>query len=382
MQLPWLIISAVLLIGLVAAVYRRRALKGIRYERYFSKRAAFEGDEVEMIEVIANAKLLPLPWLRLESSIPAGLAFGKQSNLAIHAGEIYQNHSSLFHLRPYRQITRRHKVGCARRGLYRLESATMTTGDPLGLNSEVKRFPLDLELLVYPRAVPLEELPLPNHSWLGEVTVRRWIVEDPFLTAGIRAYRPGDPLSQINWKATARTGELQVHKRDYTADHRLVICLNVEVSDSMWRTVTAPERIELGIRYAASVAEYALRNGLSVGFICNARLTDGPAEPVRIEPQAATDQLELLLKTMARLVLDRTVSMVRLLELELEAGAADTDYLIISCHWGEKLAETAELLRRGGNGVEWMEIPDWADQGSGEAGEFDEWMSSFSSFSS
>ncbi|MUG87048.1 DUF58 domain-containing protein [Paenibacillus timonensis] len=357
MQLPWLLVSAVLIIMLLAFVYRRRALKGISYRRYFTERAVFEGDTVEMVEVIANAKLLPLPWLRLESSIAAGLTFGRQSNLNIHAGEIYQNHSSLFYLRSYRQITRRHEVTCSRRGQYRLESATMTTGDPLGLNAEVKRFPLDLELLVYPRILELQELPLPNHSWLGELPVRRWIIEDPFLTAGIREYRPGDPLGNINWKATARTGELQVHKRDYTADHRLMIYLNLETSDSMWRTVIEPERIELGIRYAATVAEHALRSGLAAGFASNARLADGPNEPIRIEPHTSSDQLTLLLETMARMVLDRTASMIRMLEIEIEAGATDTDYLIISCHQGEKLAETAELLRQNGNGVEWMEIP-------------------------
>lgn len=357
MQLPWLLVSAVLIIMLLAFVYRRRALKGISYRRYFTERAVFEGDTVEMVEVIANAKLLPLPWLRLESSIAAGLTFGRQSNLNIHAGEIYQNHSSLFYLRSYRQITRRHEVTCSRRGQYRLESATMTTGDPLGLNAEVKRFPLDLELLVYPRILELQELPLPNHSWLGELPVRRWIIEDPFLTAGIREYRPGDPLGNINWKATARTGELQVHKRDYTADHRLMIYLNLETSDSMWRTVIEPERIEMGIRYAATVAEHALRSGLAAGFASNARLADGPNEPIRIEPHTSSDQLTLLLETMARMVLDRTASMIRMLEIEIEAGATDTDYLIISCHQSEKLAETAELLRQNGNGVEWMEIP-------------------------
>lgn len=357
MQLPWLLVSAALILVSLALIYRWRALKGIRYRRYFTEQAVFEGDTVEMVEVISNAKLLPLPWLRLESSIAAGLTFGRQSNLNIHAGEIYQNHSSLFYLRSYRQITRRHEVTCSRRGQYRLESATMTTGDPLGLNAEVKRFPLDLELLVYPRILELQELPLPNHSWLGELPVRRWIVEDPFLTAGIREYRPGDPLGNINWKATARTGELQVHKRDYTADHRLMIFLNLETSDSMWRTVIEPERIELGIRYAATVAEHALRNGLAAGFASNARLADGPKEPIRIEPHAASDQLTLLLETMARMVLDRTATMIRMLEIELEAGATDTDYLIISCHRGEKLAETAELLRQNGNGVEWMEIP-------------------------
>ncbi|GGH37349.1 DUF58 domain-containing protein [Paenibacillus segetis] len=358
MQLTWFIISVGGILLILSVVYSSWALKGVKYSRYFSKEAVFEGESIEMIEVITNEKLLPLPWLRLESSMASGLIFGSQSNLDIHTGDIYQNHISLFYLRPYRQVTRRHVITCARRGLYRLESVTMTTGDPLGLGNNVKQFPLGLELLVYPKVIHLDELPLPNHSWIGQIPVRRWIVEDPFLTSGVTEYRPGDRLGSINWQATARTGTMQVHKRDYSADHRLMICVNLEVSDSMWRTVTDPERIELGISYAAAIAAYALRHGMETGFLCNARLIDGPKIPIRKEPQAVIDQLDHLLDVMARIVLDRSVSMIRLLEQEIEAGITNTDYLIITCHQGDKLRATVEQLQDRGNGIEWMIIPE------------------------
>ncbi|WMT41436.1 DUF58 domain-containing protein [Paenibacillus sp. D2_2] len=357
MQLTWLIVSASILIGLLALVYQRSAMKGLTYTRYFTRDTVFEGDTVEMVEVISNAKWLPLPWMRLESSIPTGLRFGDQTNLNIYSGDIYQNHISLFYLRSYRRIKRHHQVICSRRGLYHLETATLTTGDPLGLISKAQKFPLNLELLVYPEILALQELPLPNHSWIGELAVRRWIVEDPFLTSGVREYRAGDAMGSINWKATARTGALQVHKRDYTADHRLVICLNLEDSDTMWRNINDAERIELGIRYAATVADQALRSGVETGLICNGHLIYGPRESIRIEPSAAAGQLELLLTTLARLVLDRTVSMSTLLEEVLNEDPVDTDFLLISCHQGEKLRITADQLLRRGNGIEWMEIP-------------------------
>lgn len=356
-MLPWILVSAFIIAILVAWVYDRWALSGVQYDRYFTKRAVFENDPLEMVEVISNAKLLPLPWLRLESSMAAGIQFGRQQNLDVYSGDIYQNHISLFYLRPFRRITRRHQVSCPRRGLYKLESATLTAGDPLGLTTKVQKFDLNLELLIYPRPMALDELPLPNHSWLGEIAVRRWVVEDPFLTSGVREYRPGDPMKNVNWKATARTGTLQVQQRDYTADHRLVICLNMESSESMWRAVLEPERIERGIRFAASVAGYALQNGIETGLMCNGSLADGPKEPIVIPPSAETGQLERLLDAMARMVLDRSVSMPTLLEEAVKAGTTNTDFLIISCHQGEKLRLQAELLRQNGNGIEWMDIP-------------------------
>lgn len=355
-MLFWFMVFIILIVLIMSIIYDYLALKGVNYTRYFSRKAVFEDDPLEMVEVISNAKLLPLAWLRLETSMPAGVRFERRNNLSISAGAIYQYHVSLFFLRSYRQITRRHQVACKGRGVYRLDTATLTTGDPLGIVQKVKKFNLDLELHVYPKIMSIQELPLPNHSWLGQLAVRRWIVEDPFLTAGVREYRSGDGYRSINWKATARTGVLQVHQRDYTADHRLMICLNVETSESMWKSILNQEQIENGIRYAASVANYALANGIETGMMCNGRLLDGHKQSIIIEPSTAADQLELLLVKMARLVMERVEPMSRLLDRAIEAGATNMDYLIISCHQGEQLQERVRQLERQGNGVEWMNM--------------------------
>lgn len=355
-MLFWFMVFIILIVLIMSLLYENLSLKGVDYTRYFSQRTVFEGEPLEMVEVISNAKLLPLSWLRLETSMPTGIRFERQNNLSVSSGAIYQYHISLFFLRPYRQITRRHRVACQGRGVYRLDTATLTTGDPLGMIQKVKKFKLDLELHVYPQILPIQELPLPNHSWLGQLAVRRWIVEDPFLTAGVREYRSGDGYRSINWKATARMGSLQVHQRDYTADHRLMICLNIETSESMWKSILNQEQIENGIRYAASVANYALSHGIETGIICNGRLLDGPKESMIIEPSTAADQLELLLVKMTRLVMERVEPMSRLIGRISEAGATNTDFLIISCHQGEQLREKVSQLESQGNGVEWMNM--------------------------
>lgn len=358
MQLTWLLINTAVLLGLISYLYKHMALKHIEYERHFSKPAAFAGEEVEMVERIANRKLLPLPWVRLESMMDQGLVFGAQSNLDIRGGERFQNHISLFSLLPFRQIVRRHRVLCAKRGYYRFESVTMTAGDPVGLIQPSVRFPLSLSFIVYPEVIPYDELPLPSHSWLGDLTVRRWIVEDPFLTAGTREYRSGDSLRSVNWKATARAGSLQVHKKDYTADHRLVVCLNLETHEKMWKTVIEPERIERAISYAASVVVYAMNRGIDVGFLCNGWQAEEPNTPIWIEAGGGQAHMEQLLASMAKLQLETVMTMPDLLDMERKSNPTDTDYFIISCHHGDKLREKAEELEQLGNGVEWMIVPE------------------------
>lgn len=354
MEIYWLLLVAAGVIWLQGALFGRFGKRGLTYERFFSVKACFPGDEVEMVERIANRKLLPVPWVRLESLIHANLRFQGQSGLTISEGEMFQNHRSLFSLMPYTQIVRRHKIAALRRGCYRLNTATLTTGDMLGLNRASVTMTLDAQLLVYPQLLDPQELQLPSHSWQGDATVRRWIVDDPFMISGVREYRYGDPLGGINWKATARTGRLQVHQRDFTAEHRLIICVNVEDHEGMWSQVNDEERFERGLSYAASFAQMAIGRGMETGFATNAYTIDDPKEPVRVEPGSGGPQMEALLQTMARLVVARSIPFDTLLEQEVERAVSNVDYLLVSAYVSEKMEAQIHRLRRNGNAVDFF----------------------------
>jgi uncharacterized protein (DUF58 family) len=339
------------MIALQAWLYRRRGLSRIDYRRYFSLPAIFPGETVEMVEVIANRKLLPLPWLRLEAMIPSGLEFAHQSNLEINEGRFYQNHRSLFSLQPYTRITRRHRVTGLKRGWYRLQSATMTCGDIIGVVSATRHLELDAELLVYPKPADLDGLELPSHSWQGDVSVRRWIVSDPFMTAGVREYRPGDAMNRINWKASARTGTLQVHNEDYTANHRLMIYINFDLSEQMWGAVSDPEAIENALSVAAAVAARSIGQGIETGFGCNGDRLGREGQPVRVPPRSGADQLTTLLGAMAQLAIARSVPFSVLLDQDLAEKTTQTDFLILTAYRNEAMEDRLRQLRGLGNSV-------------------------------
>lgn len=359
MNVTWLIVIALLLGWLQSLLYRRYALKALDYSRSFASRSAFEGEEVELVECIANRKLLPMPWLRLESLIPAELKFHRQTNLDISGGQLFQNHKSLFALPPFRRITRRHTVRCLKRGFYKLSSATMTAGDMFGVSSAVQRLQLSAELLVYPRILELQSFEFPSRSWRGDMPVRRWIVEDPFQLSGVREYRPGDSLRTVNWKATARTGELQVHRKDFTADRRLMVLLNFDLSEQMWKAVTEPERIEIGLSYAASLIHHAISQGMEAGFGCNGYLSGGGKVPVRVRCAAGREQEELLLETMARLEIDRSLNFAAFLDEELRASSGSDlmDYCVITAFRSEPIEQAVKRLQGKGHSVSVCELP-------------------------
>ena len=105
---------AVVLAGLGQGVLLRRAARRMTYRRSFSRAAAFCGEQAEMVEVLANPSRLPLPWVRVQSRMPAGLGFSPISMREINGG-LY--HRSFFFLAPRTRLTRRHQVRCLRRGI-------------------------------------------------------------------------------------------------------------------------------------------------------------------------------------------------------------------------------------------------------------------------
>lgn len=367
MSVHWLLIITALIVFVQGKAYQWWGFRHVSYRRYFDVPACFQGEEVQLVEVISNRKAMPMPWLRLESLMHAGLRFQSQSNLDISSGELFQNHKSLFSLMPYTRITRKHKVLCLKRGCYDLQTATMTSGDLLGvfISYQTLYFDKETRLLVYPEPIPLEDIPLPSHSWQGDVSVRRWVVDDPFRISGVREYRYGDTMNAINWSATARAGRLQVHQRDFTADHRIMIYLNFEITENMWGAVTDPERIEKGISYAAALAETCIGRGIDTGFGCNGCVIDQPKEPVRLPPSGGDAHLTDLYETMAMLLIERTIGFAEFIEYDLLQGTSNTDFILITSYVSDKMERQIERLRQNGNAVQIVMLEEGPIRSSG-----------------
>ena len=109
MNLFWLLIVLLALGGAQSFVFSRFNFKSLKYTRTFSKRSVYEGETVEMVEQIVNRKLLPVPWLRVESRISPDLRFQTaQEEREISEDEQY--HKSVFYLGPYSRVTRRQRL--------------------------------------------------------------------------------------------------------------------------------------------------------------------------------------------------------------------------------------------------------------------------------
>lgn len=323
-------------------------LKSLSCTRNFSCRAAFEGETGEIIEIVRNDRPVMIPWLRLESRISPYLRLGKQENLQV-SGEMY--YCSFFTLMPYQQILRRHHVTFLRRGFYDLGNAALTAGDVFGLSKLSKMQNLSAPVLVYPHILEPDEIPLPMSLLLGDLVRRRQLLQDPFLVRGIRPYQQGDPVRDIHWPATARTGETQVRIHDQTTRAKLLVVLNVQAQDLQWTPYISDveaEAIERGIRLAASLCLYALRSGLSAGFATNMPQLDGDGNTI-ILPDSGSVTEEELLTAFAKLQIRCSERFPALLDQLASFG--DLDIVVLSLYDSESIQQGIRKLMQAQNQV-------------------------------
>lgn len=121
-------------------------------------------------------------------------------------------------------------------------------------------------LTVYPGFVQLHALPVPAGSDPHAehlVTSRRGGRDEVF---GLKPYRPGDELRSVNWRASARTGEMLVREYEHQQDRELWIVLDLSINDHAGQGDTGT--LEYMFRIAHSVVIKAIRQGVPVGLLC------------------------------------------------------------------------------------------------------------------
>ena len=100
-----MLIGAGLVYWAVGQLYARYWNKGLSVEIRFSSDHAVKGDEIELIETVANRKYLPLPYIYVKFQTDKSLFFlGKDGSNAV-SDKAYRN--DVFSLMNYQQAVRR-----------------------------------------------------------------------------------------------------------------------------------------------------------------------------------------------------------------------------------------------------------------------------------
>ena len=289
-------LAAALLAALVV-VTRRRVFEALSFTRTPDRRVVGWGGRLEVTVTLTNAKLLPLVWLRVRDDWPLGL---EPHGFALEPARWAdcQRLTQTLSLRWYERVRRRYRVDCLQRGQLWFGPATLEAGDPFGIAGVSREVEAREPVLVLPKVLEVDGLELLTGRPLVESPAARSLARDPSELMGTRRYRPGDPLHAVNWRATARTGELHTNEFEPTTLAAVRLLLDVGVHQHVWQGVD-PERVELLCAVAASLASAFAARGHPVGLASNARVA-GSWRAVDVEPREGA--LDEVLETLARVL--------------------------------------------------------------------------------
>lgn len=288
--------TLILVLGWVARYWSKHLFDRVTLTRTPAERRAFIGEEIGVDFALTNQKPLPLPWYEwrfaLGEPLPVeGETLGAAAVPGLkwlhRRGSLgwYQQHRWRFTLRP------------TERGFHQFGPATIKSADLLGA------FPRSIEdegkehIIVFPAVLPLEDLGLPSDRPFGERHGGDRVFEDPLRIAGMREYRPGDPLKRIDWKATARSGELRSRVYEPSATQQLYLLVNVDTMEHSWEGYLK-EELERIVTVTASLAAWAAGARYAVGLLANGAFPDAD-RPIRLPPSRSRDQLTRILEALA-----------------------------------------------------------------------------------
>lgn len=311
-------------------LYQRFWNRNLQIDVRFVEKYVQAGDVTWLIEVINNAKLLPLTVFHVKFSTSKTFQFDEQENAQI-TDAYYRNDA--FSVLGNQKITRKLEFQTTKRGFYTIQALNIIARDFFLSKRFVKMLPNDSVLYVFPKKRNEQSLYALFQTMYGEIETRSSILEDPFVFRGIRDYCTTDSMRWINWKATARMDELMVNLYQHTAEQKVKILLNLE-TNTMLRT---EDISEICISVASTASEYFLQKHIPVMIASNGRdiITK---ELGNVEYGSALDHQISIDQYLARIYENAGLdAFFKLIDQEIREVSQDVTYLIISSYRKEDL---------------------------------------------
>ena len=338
----------VLIVGAGARWWARVLFRRVRVRCELDQTRAFQDEPVELRLELENRKPLPLPWFNLRLAVAEGLEVeGEATAEASSPGFSWLLRRGA--LGWYERRRWRVRLRARARGQFRIGPTQLHAADLLGLFPRQHEDATAARLIAYPRVFALDDLGFPADRPLGEDKGRNPIFEDPLRIAGLRDHEPGDPLRRIDWKATARRGELQSRVYEPSATPQLYVLLNIDTLEHSWEGYLKDE-LERTVSVAASLAFWGMERRYAVGLLANGSVPNSD-RPIRLAPSRARSQLPRLLEALGVVQPLTMGDLARHLQRESGRLPLGSTLVLVAALVPDELAEELRRLRDGGHRV-------------------------------
>lgn len=288
-----------LILGALAAEYWSfvHGTDGLSYGMDTDRRVVEPEEIFELTTVVENRKRFMVPYLKISERMPRDLTLVKEDHAMPLSVRGKYEVSSQCYLAGRQRLELRRPARISRRGRYGFSGATLFAGDFLGIWGKSRNFPCSHDIVVKPRACTSPDLEETLGGFLGEVSVRRFWMEDPMFLLGYRDYTGREPMRSISWTMTAKTGRLTVKDFDHTAEPTCTV-----ICDVAGKTLRAmgTEKQEACFSLTRTVCERLEEKGFTYGFLSNAMISGSGATLQEVFPGKGQAHLQGILEILGR----------------------------------------------------------------------------------
>ena len=232
-MIGFLLVCSFVLLFVVESLSRRDDIRHLHFSAELDSTLVEPGEVISLRYCVTNTSRWPVLYaslaLRLEPEVELceDESFCRRYASRDFTGTRIDHH---FFLLPHRQFSGRLRFCFRQRGLYELGRYYIESGDFLALHPTMRSAALDTRVLCTAALCPTDELEVRGGE-LGDISVRRFILDDPTMLLGYREYSGREPMKQISWKQSAKVGRLMVRQNDYTTDRIAAVVVNMDSAD-------------------------------------------------------------------------------------------------------------------------------------------------------
>lgn len=335
-----------LLVVLVAFLWMRLSLVGLRTHRHARLQKAGVGDVFEERFEVHNASLFLAPNAEIvnESKLPGAAGSRLLTRIGGRSTISYTSRTYL-----------------TRRGRFALGPTSVVSADPFGLFHASRQFPAEESLMVLPTIYELTAFPAASGILPGGRAIRRKSSDVTPHAASVREYAPGDPLKSIHWPTTARRGKIMVKEFEQDPHADVWIFLDLQsgahhakphappqfaVTQLLYgrppKFVLPPSTLEYAISIAASLSHHFIKQKRAVGLMAAGRIAT-------VIPAERSDRQETkILETLAYLEDDGELSIAALAPMQARQLTTGSSVILITPAVRVEIVSAAEDLQRRG----------------------------------
>lgn len=354
------IVSLFIAAGILETLFEKTAFKGLRYNVKTDRKTAEINEHITVYSTIINTKKIPLNYISTSESFPGGVniiatsspseknfnnaGFGNSGNLsATLVNQMY--------IKPRSSNNFTRTVAFSRRGRYIFHGCNASCGDFLGISETDLAFSTYSEVVILPARANADMMNKLSGGLIGDISVRRFIFEDPVLTIGFRDYTGREPMKAISWTQSARQNKLIVKNYDYTTELNVAVILNMQCIKSSYNAFTTEqsENMEHALCIVRSLCELLDSKNIPYSFTTNALISGG--RPIRLSLKTGFGNAHLasVLETLGRASYEITEPVSKTLHYAKINTQSNRTNVVITPEVFPQLTEAVNDLKKAGN---------------------------------